>query len=125
MHNKSNNCSKKIRIRISGDKQLLLHIDEIIYFLAHGKYAYVHTTTEANGELVFRSLSDLEKLLTESSFIRAGRHHLLNINHIYKIDLRKRICTIRIDKENTFDIPDLSERAIKEILKDIRFSVSI
>lgn len=119
--NELNNFDSKIKIRIAGDKMLLLRIDEITYFFSHGKYAYIHTTTEEKRELTYHSLTMLEAFLPKSSFLRAGRQHLLNLNYIHRIDLRNRICTMRIDRNNIFDIKNLSERAIKAILSNENF----
>jgi DNA-binding LytR/AlgR family response regulator len=125
MHNHSNWLARKIKVRLSGDKLLLLHIHEITYFMAYGKYAYLHTTTKANKELIFHSLSALETLLPKSLFIRAGRSHLLNLMYIHKIDIRKKICTMQIDSNNSFDIKDLSDRAIKAIVTNDNLQVYI
>lgn len=120
-----NRLTGKIKVRLPGDKVLLLYLDEITYFIASGKYAYIHTTLEINRELVFHSLANLEQLLPKSAFVRAGRRHLLNLAYVHKIDIRKGICTMRVDKNNIFEINDLSNRAIKAIITNDSLQVSI
>lgn len=121
-----NILTEKIKVRLSGDRFLLLYINEITYFKAKGKHAYIHTTIEINKEeVVYHSLSHLERILPKSFFIRVGRCYLLNLTYIHKIDMPKGICTMRIDKNNSFEIKDLSARAIKAIIINNNIRISI
>jgi DNA-binding LytR/AlgR family response regulator len=119
--------SKKIKVRILGDKLLLLNTDEIIYFTARGKHAdiiYINGVKECMTERISHSLSDLEKLTLGYPFIRAGRNYLVNLNYMYKIDVRNRICTLRYGANNV-NLNKLSERAIKMLIKNENFQTSI
>lgn len=111
--------NRKIKLRITGDKLLILDFNEIVYFLAQGKYAdIIHI--DGTKERVFHSLGDLEKLTPAYLFVRAGRSYLINLKYVYKIDIRKRSCTLRINSGNLENvvINNLSERAVKKLSRN-------
>ena len=74
--------------------------DDIAYVRADGNYATV--VTFHGKEMVMESLAKLEQKLDKGIFVRADRSMIVNVKRIYKLNPKKRICTLM-----TTDAPEV------------------
>ena len=111
------NNSIKLRIGISGSKYLFVDICNIIYFSASGRNTIAIHTNDIKTELrVSHSLGQLEKLLTEYAFVRAGRSYLINMKYLHEVDIIKKTCTLSFESKNIV-LNSLSDNAVKSLTK--------
>ncbi len=78
---------------------LLILFQDILFLEADGNYTNIHLT-DGNTEVSSRNLGNLEGHLPEDIFKRLGRSVIINISHLYKVDRRKRTCTLQFSKES-------------------------
>lgn len=72
--------------------RLFVETSEVAYIRADGNYAHVFTF--ATSELVMDSLGSLEKRLNADVFVRADRSTIVNVKRVYKINAKRRTCTL-------------------------------
>ena len=83
---------------------LLVSESEIVYCEADGNYCKMFTIRNTE-EAIFERLGEVEtKLLPTKLFIRAGKSHLINKKHIYKIDARKQICFLKTSNDTCYEV---------------------
>jgi two-component system, LytTR family, response regulator len=86
---------KRLQVK-SGDKILLIDIENVTYFEAKDKYTFLHTTDHEH--IIEPTLAELEEKLDKLTFVRIHRSVIVNINFIremvkwfggkYKVRLR-------------------------------------
>ncbi|MBQ8656348.1 MAG: response regulator transcription factor [Prevotella sp.] len=81
----------KIEFRTASGK-LYVDADDIAYIRADGNYAQVETFHHR--ETVFDSLASLERQLNASVFVRIDRSLIVNIQRLYKLDQKRRLCVL-------------------------------
>ncbi len=59
--------------------------DEILYAVADGNYSHVHLTQNREVK-VLRQLKEIEQLLSHENFIRIHRAHVVNLEHVTRLD---------------------------------------
>ena len=64
---------------------IFVHKREIIYALADGNYTFVHLTQDRKIK-VLRKLKEVSQLLSDDHFIRIHRSHLINLEHVLRLD---------------------------------------
>ncbi|MDI9341622.1 MAG: LytTR family transcriptional regulator DNA-binding domain-containing protein [Sediminibacterium sp.] len=67
-----------------GEKCWFVRLNDIRLFESEGNYVRVYF--ETNKPLILRSLNNLEQRLSEKTFFRASRKHILNLNYIATIE---------------------------------------
>ncbi len=63
----------------------LLALDDIIYCKSEGSYSYIHLR-EQSPIMVSKNLSEMEDLISSSKFFRIHKTHLINKDHILKVN---------------------------------------
>ncbi|MBI1288400.1 MAG: response regulator [Flavobacteriales bacterium] len=64
----------------------VLKIDDIVHCEADGRYTRFHVKGQEKPILVSTNLKEYEVLLSPSGFVRIHHSHLINLNHIQRID---------------------------------------
>ena len=59
--------------------------DEVLYAVADGNYTHVHLTQNRQSK-VLRNLKEVNELLTGDNFTRIHRAHLVNLEHVIRLD---------------------------------------
>lgn len=80
LQNKSPKYQKRFMV-YSGDKIKTIEKDEVAYFLAEGKYCYLHSFGNQQYLIDF-TLDKLDKVLNPDEFFRINRQFLINIKSI-------------------------------------------
>ncbi len=70
---------KRLQVK-SGDKILLIDIDNVTYFEAKDKYTFLHTVEHEH--IVEPTLAELEEKLDKLTFVRIHRSAIVNINYV-------------------------------------------
>ncbi len=113
--NKQSYNSKIIAIA-SQKEVLLINEDDIISCSSHGKYTSFQLIS--GDEIVSsKNIGEYEKLLTPLKFFRIHHSHIINLNHLVKIDKRKdNYCELSNGK-----LLPLSKRRSSELRKFLNF----
>jgi DNA-binding LytR/AlgR family response regulator len=69
----------------SGNKLQFKTTDEIAYFLAEGKEAYLVSKKESRKYIIENTLEELEQLLNPQQFFRISRKHIVNVASISEV----------------------------------------
>jgi DNA-binding LytR/AlgR family response regulator len=69
----------------SGNKLLYKSVDDIAYFYADGKLAYMVTAKENRKHLIDNTLEELESMLEPKSFFRISRKFIINIEAVAEV----------------------------------------
>jgi two-component system, LytTR family, response regulator len=64
----------------SGDKILLINVDDIVFFEAKDKYTFLYTVDQKHR--VIYTLADLEGNLDKTNFIRIHRSNIINLKYM-------------------------------------------
>ena len=67
------------------DGLMFVDAEEILYAIADGNYSIVHLSNNREAK-VLRQLKEIEELLQAEKFIRIHRSHLINIEHVIRLD---------------------------------------
>ena len=113
IYNKTPKYQKRFMV-YSGDKIKTIEKDAVAYFLAEGKYCYLHST-DNHQYLIDFTLDKLDKVLDPDEFFRINRQFLINVKsikqmHTYpkgrvKIDLspsNKKEAIVSIERASQF-----------------------
>jgi len=73
---------KRLQVK-SGDKILLINVDDIVYFEAKDKYTFLHTFDHQH--IIDFTLADLEGRLDKTNFIRIHRSNIINLKYIHEL----------------------------------------
>jgi len=73
--------------------KIFLEKAEIAYIKADGNYAEVATFRKT--EPVFLSLSAIEAMIRDKAFVRVGRSQIINTDHLYRLNSKRKVCTLR------------------------------
>jgi two-component system LytT family response regulator len=73
---------KRLQVK-SGDKILLINVDDIVYFEAKDKYTFLHTIDQK--QIVDFTLADLEGKLDKTNFIRIHRSNIINLKYMREL----------------------------------------
>ncbi len=73
---------KRMQVK-SGDKILLINVDDIVYFEAKDKYTFLHTFDQKH--IIDFTLADLEGKLDKANFIRIHRSNIINLKYIREL----------------------------------------
>jgi len=73
---------KRLQVK-SGDKILLINVDDIFYFEAKDKYTFLHTSDHQH--IIDLTLAELEEKLDKTNFIRIHRSHIIHIKYIQEL----------------------------------------
>lgn len=68
-----------------GESIIVIHIDEVSYFISESSYTYIYTTNGRKFIIDFK-LDELETLLNPKTFHRISRKTIININSIEKVN---------------------------------------
>ncbi len=97
--------------------QAFIHIDDIIYAYADGNYSVI--VTKHDHVMVLENLVSLERKLDNHQYIRADRKHIINLRHVYKINVKTNTCIIQTDDGFNKEL-HLSKNGIETLLDAIR-----
>ncbi|PCJ24498.1 MAG: DNA-binding response regulator [Flavobacteriales bacterium] len=67
-----------------GEGLNFVKISDIIRFQSDGSYTYMHTVNSQKPTLISKPIGDYQEILTNESFIRIHRSHLINLQHVDK-----------------------------------------
>ena len=91
---------KRLRVK-TGDKIVLVDIEDVLYFEAKDKYTFLHTSEQEH--LIDMTLAELEEKLDKENFVRIHRSTIVNLKHVremvkwfggkYKVRLRNKAQT--------------------------------
>ena len=82
--------------------KLFLHEEEIAYIRADGNYSKL--TTFGDEEEVLDSLAVVERRLDNKVFVRVDRSTIVNTRQLYKLNTRRRVCTLRSEEGVCVDL---------------------
>ena len=94
--------------------KLFLTPQDIAYVQADGNYSKLVTYTDT--ESVMESLASMEQHLDSQTFARVDRSTIINIQQVYKLNTKRRLCTLRSDDNATITL-ELSKTGIDTIQK--------
>jgi len=72
---------------------VLIDPSEVVYCQADGNYTHIQLT-RGNCEITTQNLGAIEEILEGSSFFRASRSYLLNLNYISRVDRKSCSCML-------------------------------
>ena len=97
-------------------------LEDVLYFKAEGHYTYVFFTRDSKILLPY-GLSQIDheiwKLHHETSFVKVGRSHIVNLNKVVYACITKESFTL-IDKNGNFANIVVSRAAIKQLIKALK-----
>ncbi len=103
----------------SRDQLLRIGIDDIVYFEADGNLTYIITANKLRG-VVNMNLGKMEQFLAAhfgkgaSSFMRIGKKFIINMQHIYLINVPKQ--KLVLSDYRTFALQlSVSKEALKKV----------
>jgi len=67
-----------------GEGITFVKIKDIIRFQSDGSYTHLFTTTNAKPLLISKPIGDYQDMLTNETFVRIHRSHLINLQHVVK-----------------------------------------
>jgi len=73
---------KRLQVK-SGDKILLINVDDIVFFEAKDKYTFLYTVDQKH--IVDYTLADLEGKLDKTNFIRIHRSNIINLKYMREL----------------------------------------
>lgn len=94
--------------------KLFLTASDIAYIRADGNYSLL--TTFSSEEHILESLASLERQLDKSVFIRIDRSTIVNVKCIYKVNTKRRICTLRSLGGQTLET-EVSKTGLEALLR--------
>ena len=94
--------------------KLYIDIDDIAYITADGNYSHLYTFT--NQENILESLATMEQMLDPTIFLRVDRGTIINIHRVYKLNVKRRLCTLTSPDGTVFDV-ELSKTGIERLMK--------
>lgn len=94
--------------------KLLLQDDDIAYVRADGNYSQVSTFDAVEDTLV--SLAAMEQTLDKATFWRIDRSTIVNRRLVYKLNAKRRLCTLRSPDGRTVTL-ELSKAGLDAMLR--------
>lgn len=74
------------KIALQGiDGLTFVRSDEVLYAIADGNYTHVHLTNNRVSK-VLRNLKEVNELLSGDNFVRIHRAHVVNLEHVIRLD---------------------------------------
>ena len=96
--------------------KVYLQTDDIAYIRADGNYSRL--TTFDSEEVIMDSLAALERKLDPAVFVRIDRSTIVNAQRVYKVNAKRRVCSLRSAGGKTIELP-LSKTGIEALMKMI------
>lgn len=93
----SENSHQKIAIP-DGEGLSFVKIKDIVRFQSDGSYTYLHTLGDKKPILISKPIGDYQEMLTNETFIRVHRSHLINLEHVEKYIKGEGGVAVMIDK---------------------------
>ena len=78
---------------------VLIDPSEVVYCQADGNYTHIQLT-RGNSEIITQNLSAIEEILEGSSFFRASRSYLINLNFLTRVDRKSCNCTLEYNSDS-------------------------
>lgn len=103
----------KLSLRTASGKVSIVPAD-ITYISADGNYSLL--CTFSNKEQVLESMSALEQLLDPTTFVRIDRSTIVNLQRVYKVNVKRHICTF-ISTTGTVMETELSKIGIDRLMQ--------
>ena len=103
----------KLSLRTASGKVSIVPAD-ITYISADGNYSLL--CTFSNKEQVLESMSALEQLLDPTTFVRIDRSTIVNLQRVYKVNVKRHICTF-ISTAGTVMETELSKIGIDRLMQ--------
>ena len=73
---------KRLQVK-SGDKILLINVEDVVYFEAKDKYTFLYTVDQKH--IIDFTLNDLEGRLDKTNFIRIHRSNIINLKYMREL----------------------------------------
>lgn len=105
--------SARLSLRTANGK-LFIDASDIAYITADGNYS--HLRTFGHQEDIMESLATMEQLLDPEVFLRADRCTIINTKRVYKLNVKRRQCTLLSPEGVTLDV-ELSKTGIERLMK--------
>ncbi|MFB0925093.1 MAG: LytTR family DNA-binding domain-containing protein [Vicingaceae bacterium] len=93
----SENSHQKIAIP-DGEGLSFVKIKDIVRFQSDGSYTYLHTLGDKKPILISKPIGDYQEMLTNETFVRVHRSHLINLEHVEKYIKGEGGVAVMIDK---------------------------
>lgn len=94
--------------------KLFIDASDIAFITADGNYA--HLCTFGHQEDIMESLAAMEQLLDPAVFLRVDRYTIINTKRVYKLNLKRRQCTLLSPEGTTIDV-ELSKPGIERLMR--------
>ena len=108
-----NTTPTRLSLRTVNGK-LFIDASDIAFITADGKYA--HLCTFGHQEDIMESLATMEQLLDPKVFLRVDRYTIINTKQVYKLNIKRRQCTLLSPEGTTIDV-ELSKPGIERLMR--------
>ena len=103
----------RLSLRTANGK-LFIDVADIAFITADGNYSHLHTFS--NQEDIMESLAAMEQMLDPAVFLRVDRCTIVNTQRVYKLNVKRRLCTLLSPEGMTLDM-ELSKTGIERLMK--------
>ncbi len=110
-----NGSSKRLSLRTAMGK-IFIDSSDIAYVTADGNYS--HLFTFSSREDILESLATMEQLLDAAGFMRVDRHTIINTQRVYKLNVKRQLCTLLSPDGMTLDV-ELSKSGVERLMKQL------
>ena len=112
----------------SRDRLIRIDIQKIVYFEGDGNYTYIVTANKQKVCLTINLAHTEDALASQlgdnaKQFMRIGKRFIVNMNHIYQVDIQKQALMLSDCEHFLFQLP-VSKEALKEV-KDLVIQAKI
>ena len=103
----------RLSLRTANGK-LFIDVADIAFIAADGNYSHLYTFS--NQEDIMESLAAMEQMLDPAVFLRVDRCTIVNTQRVYKLNVKRRLCTLLSPEGMTLDM-ELSKTGIERLMK--------
>ncbi len=103
----------RLSLRTANGK-LFIDVADIAFITADGNYSHLYTFS--NQEDIMESLAAMEQMLDPAVFLRVDRCTIVNTQRVYKLNVKRRLCTLLSPEGMTLDM-ELSKTGIERLMK--------
>lgn len=96
--------------------KLFIDVADIAFITADGNYSHLHTFS--NQEDIMESLAAMEQMLDPAVFLRVDRCTIVNTQRVYKLNVKRRLCTLLSTDGTTLDV-ELSKTGIERLMRQL------
>ncbi|MBA4849151.1 LytTR family DNA-binding domain-containing protein [Emticicia sp. BO119] len=108
-------ANQQIKVHFS-NRWIKIPLKSIVRLQGECNYTYVYT--ENREFIAARTLKNFEKLLSEDTFIRVHKSHIVNMMFVKGVDIQKNAGEIRIEGGRHLEV---SRRRLKDVINKLVF----